>query len=648
MICFDKDMSSSFNNSKTDSMNYSSNNSLRSKLNEKNNISNESISDSDDNSIISVVIKTVPLKKIPSFPKEQEQGLKPRNSMKISSKQDRTSIKRELSKESARRFGIPRSEFRHNGSIIELHSRPNQNSAATAFTGNVHSCNLTPPTENSDNELNTFSRSSSTYSGNISEHGSSVYDRNFQRPESHELHSRSGSMRLNEERPFNPYLEKMQRNRLSKVIEEPTTFSTSENRSSSNLQKEKSTTKEIQRGHSETRRYSRRALSYKPTYTYTKVNHQPKTIEKKISQRRRHSTNKSTTRAPSQLKRSNAIKRKVGWLSAHIKQFLRKLKARLYSGWRVIRHKNSVKFRSGKPRNQRGTVSNMYANSKFKETSLKSFDLLPTAQKDTLPEENSKLLAPYQITNDMNINIPQSTVQLTRDRTIVFNSHGEIQSNKSSVDNDNDTADEKKRKEKLFTILPLWDHYLKTAISKRIQMNIDLHNAELQRKNTGSTMAKQDFLSRYISPGTVSSMNLDTDSTDSTDSSDSDDSLSMHGHSSSLDQESISDVESIPSAVSIPTNQQEYNKMRMTYGRQKMAGGFLSLPPTRTNSNILSNQSKIVRSQTVLFPTAKDDKNGRMKYPISYRTDFQNTNSKNEFSFEQMSHPLSYSRKAIL
>ncbi|QOU21234.1 hypothetical protein BRETT_000955 [Brettanomyces bruxellensis] len=648
MICFDKDMSSSFNNSKTDSMNYSSNNSLRSKLNEKNNISNESISDSDNNSIISVVIKTVPLKKIPSFPKEQEQGLKPRNSMKISSKQDRTSIKRELSKESARRFGIPRSEFRHNGSIIELHSRPNQNSAATAFTGNVHSCNLTPPTGNSDNELNTFSRSSSTYSGNISEHGSSVYDRNFQRPESHELHSRSGSMRLNEERPFNPYLEKMQRNRLSKVIEEPTTFSTSENRSSSNLQKEKSTTKEIQRGHSETRRYSRRALSYKPTYTYTKVNHQPKTIEKKISQRRRHSTNKSTTRAPSQLKRSNAIKRKVGWLSAHIKQFLRKLKARLYSGWRVIRHKNSVKFRSGKPRNQRGTVSNMYANSKFKETSLKSFDLLPTAQKDTLPEENSKLLAPYQITNDMNINIPQSTVQLTRDRTIVFNSHGEIQSNKSSVDNDNDTADEKKRKEKLSTILPLWDHYLKTAISKRIQMNIDLHNAELQRKNTGSTMAKQDFLSRYISPGTVSSMNLDTDSTDSTDSSDSEDSLSMHGHSSSFDQESISDVESIPSAVSIPTNKQEYNKMRMTYGRQKMAGGFLSLPPTRTNSNILSNQSKIVRSQTVLFSTAKDDKNERMKYPISYRTDFQNTNSKNEFSFEQMSHPLSYSRKAIL
>lgn len=655
MICFDKDMSGPSNKLTISHIGHSSNSSIHS--NPLHGNSHETVSDNDDGSNFSIVIKTVPLRKIPSFPKhQQESTLKLRNSMRISSERDSDFSRESFVERSSNRFGVSRLSYHRQGSI-KFHSKLGQHYPEKASRKDfLPSHDLISLNEVPNFESNIFSSSSSTYSANDNtlNHSSSIYDRPYASPmPDNKAYFRSNSMESTEERHFNPYIEN-QRNRLSLVLEEPVSTPTMEREESTIQDKESQIKTESHRRRSASVQYRRRVSSFKPTCTYIRRNNEPKVVESQKSSKRHKSIGSRRRNAAPQLKRSNAIKRKIGWLSAHIKEFLQKLKERLHFNWRVIRHKKGVKFRSSKPRNQRGTVSSMYANkpkSLLEEASLKSFNRLPEAQKHTLPDENSILLAPCQMTNDMNINAPQDMVQLTRDRTIAFRSYSNINPSNSQAVKDTYTEEENNRRKELTKMLPLWDHYIKVAISKRIQMNIDLHNAELKRKNTGSTMAKQDFLSRYISPDTISSDMVDTESTNS---SDSEDYLSMYSHSSIFGEESISDAASIPSAVSIPESRQEYNKLCANFEGTKMTNGFISLPPTRKNSTAINHQSKIVRSKSMFFSATRDNNERCQNNRLSLNhlspscLSIQNTSLKGEFSFERMDHPVCYSRNTTL
>ncbi|VEU21278.1 DEKNAAC102239 [Brettanomyces naardenensis] len=278
---------------------------------------------------------------------------------------------------------------------------------------------------------------------------------------------------------------------------------------------------------------------------------------------------KATIGAAPGLRRSNAIRRKFGWMTGHIKEFLKSLREKTKKGWRIVKNKGKVLFRrKSRAQNIRRKVQNTQES-----PSLKSLDAFPMTDRYIPSGVDSRLRAPHELLDSLRglaINAPEENVEISRNDTIVIKSpDGAFRGTQT----DSPELDE---------ILPIWTHLLKTAVRRRIEMNIELHEAELRRRNTGSTVAKEAFLSNYVSSSVMQS---DSESTISSSSSSGDslfaDESEEHTEIAPVN-DSASDVSSDENFDAFTFEDACYRLV--SYSKQDFTSKYHSSPPTRENS----------------------------------------------------------------
>ncbi|QPG72841.1 hypothetical protein FOA43_000143 [Brettanomyces nanus] len=438
---------------------------------------NEELTDDDYESILSIVIRKPALRKVPSFTTPVDHNgcpLKTRKSMMVALTQC-SAPTRQTSTTSTRRYGIPR--VRGRNSLAGRHGTktlagisntalPRRESLGTVSSARIASASSScygPPTISS-----------------------SIYSADAATISSKQVSEISGTT------DYNPYLNSVS----TAIVEEPGLESLSQ----IDIPSDK-TENNIQDTEAPTVTHKNVVVSVKP--------HRSTSI-KYIS--RHNSLYKSrkiaTLGAAPGLKRSNAIRRRIGWISNKIRKFLRSIKRKAHDGWRVVRSKRKSMFSFGRKRstklhNHHFSTTTAGQRSFADSSGLRSVEGLVDAERYIPSGAYPHLPAPYELNERaMNsaLHVPERNVEISRNDTIVIKSNSD--DNKLSDDDNNSSNDdtsEYNSESELDTILPIWTHFMKAAVSKRIQMNMDLHSAELKRKNTGSTVAKDAFLSNYVS-----------------------------------------------------------------------------------------------------------------------------------------------------
>lgn len=276
-----------------------------------------------------------------------------------------------------------------------------------------------------------------------------------------------------------------------------------------------------------------------------------------------HSRKNSST----PLKRTNAIKRKTGWFTEHLKDILRKLKTRSQTSWRVVKGKGSKLFKFKRRNRQRSRSPSWNQPS---TTSFKSESKYPLSEKYILQNAQNQIPPPYKLNSTPQMIKPSENVQVTRNDTIVI----------KSLDFEDPLTEQD-----LESVAPLWDHYLKAVVAKRIAMNLELA-MNLRRQETMSTNrsinAKETLLTSYV-------QNSDASSTESLST------LDSFAKTDIVESES----ESEPELEAEGSDNDENNSMvQLVSLSEHLQPIFSSVPPSRNSTKCSLQFGKPSRTST--------------------------------------------------